>query len=392
MSTLESTSNPEEIELYNNQPSKELDDLYLNTLSSYIESKEATPSDPTPWEFEYLHNSKNGEFLIYAYKIKNWWTSETIKNQAVKKWLAKSKEWIQITDRHANQYDVNHRFSAWEKVYVRIPKQEKEDSDTDTMKCKWWEYFWIDISEKNENINLKMFTEWNRKKWDSENQDWRWVSFVYIRASDWTRTDIKLADHIDKISKYNKNETVINNNEKIAVWFYHRLNWLDSTEQAKHFIKLYNENKNKCWGNELIPMCDIENWSKKSWWMTKKKNESEKQNKSRIRTQILTRLTTVESQTWITPWIYINLDNYKKYIKWDDRFKKYETRIAAYDNDNRDNSFAESWEIDSSGISPSIYQSRQTWRVEGASNSSWFTDMDRTKDITKLFSENNKSK
>ena len=91
------------------------------------------------------------------------------------------------------------------------------------------------------------------------------------------------------------------------------------------------------------------------------------------------------------PIIYINLSNYKQYISWDSRFNKYEKRIAAYNNDNRDSSFAQSGSIDN-GIKPSIYQSRQTWRVNGTSNGYWHTDMNRTKNISKLFIENNKSK
>ena len=259
------------------------------------------------------------------------------------------------------------------------------------MKCKWSEYFWIDISDKNENINLTKFKQWNRKKRDSERMDWRWVSFVYIRASDWLKTDKKLTNHLNNIAEYNKDKDVINNKEKVAVWFYHRLNWYDPIKQADYFVELYTKNKNKSWGKDLIPMCDVENWWT-TWWMSNRKKETEKENKERVRNQILTRLEKVESETWIVPWIYINLSNYKKYISWYDKFKRYKTRVAAYDNIRRDNSFAESWTIDNSGLSPSVYQSRQTWKVDWASNSYWYTDMDRIKDIRKILSKNNKSK
>ena len=359
--------------------------------------KELSDLKPKIWKFDYIRDSD--EYKIYSYTINYWAIPATIRGLLMTKGLNLGNiTWILITDVKWNKYDETHIFKKWEKIYIKVPKKkvEKEDPEPEKkppedMKCKWWEYFWIDISHHNQNINLKEFKDRNRLKWDSEKQDRRWVSFVYIRASDWKKTDKKLTSHVNKIAEYNRDATIIKNKEKIAVWFYHRLNWSNSKEQANHFIKLYKENKDKCWWNNLIPMCDVENWWN-PWWMNKKNNETEIQNKSRIRSQILTRLTTVESKTWVIPWIYINLSNYKKYISWDPKFMKYETRIAAYDSNNRDNSFDAYWTIDNSGTTPTIYQSRQTWKVDGASNNDWYTDMDRTKDITKLFSKNNKSK
>lgn len=376
----------------------------LNDLPELTDiSKELADLQSIIWNFEHIRDSD--EYKIYSYTVNYIAAPASIRGIALAT-LKPANIWnvwsIKITDIYWNEYDETHIFNKWEKIYVKIPKEkppkenpESEKKPPEDMKCKWWEYFWIDISQHNQKIDLKEFKDRNRLKWDSERQDRRWVSFVYIRASDWKKTDKKLTDHVNKIAEYNKDKNVINNKEKIAVWFYHRLNWENSEEQADHFIKLYKENKNKCWWNDLIPMCDVENWWKNwKWWMDidKNKHETESQNKSRIQNQILTRLTRVESKTWVIPWIYIGLSNYRKYISWDKRFKKYETRIAAYNNNSRDNSFDSHWTIDNSGTTPTIYQSRNTWKVDGASNDAWYTDMDRTKDITKFFSKNNKSK
>ena len=372
-----------------------------SNLKSKKENSESK-KESNAWEFKYIRDSD--EYIIYSYITNSIALPYIIKKLAKSKLNLENAKWIKITDIKWNKYAETKVFKKWEKVFVKIPKKENPESEkeskkensesekesTEKMRCKWWEYFWIDISENN-TLSLTEFKEWNREKRDSKRQDWRWISFIYIRASDWTKTDTKLTTHLNGITKYNKDKIIINNNEKIAVWFYHRLNWKNSTTQADHFINLYKKNKNKSWGNDLIPMCDVENWSETWWWMDKRKKETENQNKSRVRNQILTRLKRVESKTWIKPWIYINLSNYKKYIQWDNRFNKYETRVAAYDNNTRDSSFAKSWSIDNSGIYPSIYQSKQTWRVKWIWNDNWYTDMNRTKNITKLFSKNNKS-
>ena len=374
-------------------------------------SKELSILKPQIPEFKYIRDSD--DYKIYSYTV-NFITLPTLIRALVivNNLNLGHIKWIKITDVKWNEYNETHIFKKWDKIYIKVPKEKSKKKDSECvnnnsesennnsepekksaekMKCKWWEYFWIDISEKNESINLTRFKKWNRTKRDSEKQNWRWISFVYIRASDWNKTDQKLTNHLNKIAEYNKDKLIIKNNEKIAVWFYHRLNWLDPEDQAKHFLNLHKNNKNKSGGKSLIPMCDVENWWT-TWWMSIRNGETESENKWRIRNHVLTRLKKVETETKIIPWIYINLSNYKKYISWDKRFNKYKKRIAAYDSSIRDSSFVKSWSIDNSGTSPTIYQSRQTWKVDWASNSSWYTDMDRIKDISKILSENNKSK
>lgn len=365
-----------------------------------------------PWEFIKLWDTKDKKFLKYLYTVKTWWTPEAIRKKAVEKWLAKSKKWIQITNKNATPYDENHKFSAWDEVYVRIPKNQKEDnkeSDTeiiDGMKCKWWEYFWIDISKFNEDIDLETFKKWNREKWDSEKTDTRWVSFVYIRASDWITKDKKIEKHVNKIKEYNNDQNIKDNNEKISVWFYHRMNAFNAKTQADSFLKIYNQYKDTAWWNNLVPMLDIEG--------ARIKNST----KEDVRIKALTWLQTVEKNTWIIPGIYVTRSLYRDYFLNDNRFNKYLTRIAAYPESDQitkreiwtaksidfKKGTVDIWQSSQQIIKPTMYQSSQEWTVEwayaiitenkGKKNEKKYhdTDMNHTKDITKLFSKNNKSK
>lgn len=126
----ELTSNPENNELYDNSLNKELIDTSLGVLKWYISSPKNKESRLTPWQFLSLWETKNQNYLKYLYKVETWWTPESIRNKAVSAWLAKSKEWIQITNAKAIPYGETHRFSAWDEIFVRIPKL-KEESNRD---------------------------------------------------------------------------------------------------------------------------------------------------------------------------------------------------------------------------------------------------------------------
>jgi hypothetical protein len=268
------------------------------------------------------------------------------------------------------------------------------------MKCKWGEYFWIDISKFNEDIDLDEFKKWNRAKWDSEKKDTRWVSFVYVRSWDWITEDPKVGKHINKIKEYNNDKNIKENHEQIAVWFYHRMNSYDGTKQANTFIKTYNKYKDTAGWNKLVPMLDLE-------WSRIKSTTKEK-----VREKALTRLRTVEKTTWVIPWIYVTVSLYRDYIWNDSRFNKYLTRIAAYPNSdnktwreiwtaNRIN--YKTWEVNiwNAKVKPTMYQSSQEWTVwwayvevtdgKGKYKKKYMdTDIDHTKDITKLLAKNNK--
>ena len=399
-------------------------------------------------QFLNKHESKDKNFMVYEYTVKSGWSPKHVRDQAVKQWFASSTDWIEVTNGNLKPYDESHKFKAWNKVYVRIPKlqnntessnstgktetnvwqtdvrkeqqnvqnswKESRTTDIETqnenieivdwMKCKWWEYFWIDISKFNEDINLEDFKNRNRKKWDSEEPDTRWVSFIYVRSWDWTTEDPKVENHIKKIKEYNNDETIKKNHEQISVWFYHRMNSYDAKNQANTFIKTYNKYKDVAGWNNLVPMLDLE-------WSRIKSTTKEK-----VREKALSWLKTVEEKTWIIPWIYITVSLYRDYISNDARFNKYLTRIAAYPGSNSKTGreiwtasridfkewTVDIWKDDPKIITPNMYQSSQEWSVDWAyvinkdgkgkhKKKYYDTDMDHTKDITKLFSKNNLS-
>ena len=225
-----------------------------------------------PWKFYYKRESSDKKYSVYSYTIRLRGTPIDIKRKAKEQLNLNSIDGVLVVNRWWHEYDSSAHFQQWDKIYIKVPKIESVNDKTESMKCKWWEYFWIDISKFNEEINLKKFKERNRKKWDSEKPDTRWVSFVYIRASDWVTPDNKVEKHVNKIREYNNDKTIIANHEKIAVWFYHRLNWWDAKENAKIFLNVYNKHKDTSNWHNLVPMLDLEwNWiknNKKTDWHT----------------------------------------------------------------------------------------------------------------------------
>ena len=357
------------------------------------------------WDFEYKRESDDG-YDVYSYVIKSWWRPNAVRARAAAEWLADKKDEILVTKRSWKPYEENHDFSAWDKVYVKVPKRTdgrvnwrteisqppstsrsdpERQQESIEMECKSWEYFWIDISHFN-NFNLGKFEKWNRESRDYEGKKdgeiQRWVSFVYIKSSDWVETDSKLMSHLDGVTKYNRDMVSKGQSaERVAVWFYHRMNWLDPKKQADYFINLYKANTGKSWWNDLVPMCDVENGWQKSWRLDRKNGESKEENKKRVSNSVLTWLKTVESWTWVVPWIYIGLNNYERFIKWDTRFDKYKDRlrISAYSK-HRKNRFTESWAIDRKKVfKPTVYQSSETWKVDWTWTSKWYTDLDHVK-------------
>ena len=360
-----------------------------------------------PWKFEYKNTSRDWKYEIYSLTIDSSTTNQwAISNKAKKELNLKNTRWLEITDSKWLKYGPNKTFKNWEKIYLRIPITIENDIQiVDGMKRKWWEYFWIDISKFNEDIDLNKFKKWNRKKRDSKKKDVRWVSFAYIRASDWVTEDIKVSNHVNKIKQYNNDPTIKNKHEQISVWFYHRINWWNTAQQnANTFINTYNKYKNTAGWHNLVPMLDLE-----GKWIKKSRIED-------VRTKALTWLKLVEKQTWIIPWIYVTTSIYRDYIFNDSRFNRYSTRIAAYPESNP-NTWREIWRAERINhrtwtvniwrsnqqfIKPTMYQSSQEWSVDWAYvktlDGRWRykktyhdTDMDHTKDITKLFSKNNRS-
>ena len=361
------------------------------------------------WKFEYKNISSDWKFEVYSYIVgQSTITQWEILTKAKKELnLRSNTRWLEITNSKWIQYKPREAFTVWEKIYLKIPVSiENNIQIIDGMKRKWWEYFWIDISHWNEEINLELFKNWNREKWNMRKSDTRWVSFVYIRATDWKIEDAKVKKHVNKLKEYNNDRTIKDNHEQIAVWFYHRMNSYDAKVQADTFLKTYKTYKDTAWWNNLVPMLDVE-WDRI-------KNSTKKD----VRNKALTWLQIVEENTWIVPGLYVTRSLYRDYFLNDNRFNKYLTRIAAYPESDKitkreiwtaksidfKKGTVDIWQSSQQIIKPTMYQSSQEWTVDwayaiiienkGKKNEKRYhdTDMDHTKDITKLFSKNNRSK
>ena len=383
---------------------------------------------PEIWKFKYENLSKDRNDYVFSYvvwsKIKGYWT---ILNELWKELKLKFINWIRITD--SKWKDIRGPFKN-EKIYIKIPKYciETNTIIIDNMKCKWWEYFWIDVSRYNSEINLTSFEERNKGKWESTEKDKRWVSFIYIRAGDGISSDVawdkeSIKRRTDFIKKHNDDITVKNNNEQIASWFYWTLtNKKDAITQADDFLKIYNNFKDIPWWNKLVPMIDLETARftevKRSHKNKKGKTViDERYTPQQFKENALKWLQYIEQKTWVVPGIYVWADPYGRYIKWDKRFNKYLTRLTAYPDSRTGREIGtarrinlEEWSVKvwpsskTIDIKPDMYQSSQEWSVawtsakvtenRGKKNEKTYhdTDMDHTKDITKLFSKNNKSK
>ena len=69
---------------------------------------------------EFKNISRDWKYKVYLYTIEKHWTPSVIKYQTVKKWMAKSKDQIKITNKDWIEYKDSLKFSAWDKVYVKI--------------------------------------------------------------------------------------------------------------------------------------------------------------------------------------------------------------------------------------------------------------------------------
>lgn len=226
-------------------------------------------------------------------------------------WIYYVTHWIK-TDR----WNLSNLFN-WEN------KDKENSSSNEKFKCKWWEYLWIDISSHNDSIDLNSFKNRNRAQRNSIDNQKRWISLMYIRASDNIASDKKVNEHVNNICNYNGQ---VEESEKIAIWFYHRLSWSDWKAQADKFIETYKNQSKKLWNKKLIPMVDVEDWGTNGWvTQALKSNDKEK-----VRNNTLNWIKYVEKKLGITPWIYTS-DSINKTLFWNDsRFNRYKKRIARY--------------------------------------------------------------
>ncbi len=274
-------------------------------------------------------------------------------------------------------------------------KSENLPENVENMKCKWWEYFWIDISHHNKRLDLDKLLLTNRVKWDSKKPDIRGMSFVYMRSADGMTKDRLCKQHTNVIRKYNRNKDVIAKNEKIAVWYYHRINLAWTWEQQwKLFLELYNKDKWITGWNTLIPMLVFE-WK----WLKMIKREDAK-------LKALNWLNTVEKWTGIKPWLYITPYIYQTYFAWDQRFKDYPLWIATYPPMKNGKEIwpspriqfktgavnvSNSLKNQPKRVYPACYQSSQQWKIPWTGNWDWYTDIDHSKNMNYILSEKNKS-
>ena len=262
----------------------------------------------------------------------NEWDSEsesTSKEEPEKKSFWESWRWkfFKWTGIWTWAYYIAHwvKTGEWSlsNLFSRKNKEKDNSTSNEKFKCKWWEYLWIDISSHNGSIDLNSFMNWNRVQRDSADTQKRWISLMYIRASDNITSDNRVSEHVNNICNYNGQ---VGENEKIAVWFYHRLSWGDWKAQADKFIETYNKQSWKLWWKKLIPMVDVEDWGS-GGWVTQARNSN---NKEKVRSNTLNWINYVEKNLGITPWIYAS-DSVNKAFFWDDsRFNKYKKRIARY--------------------------------------------------------------
>ena len=127
MSNFESKN--EKISLSEESNETGIDLLYLQNQIQLNQLKKDIAEFGEIWKFVSLWVSNDGNYDKYSYTVSSdLATPSRIRALAIIKRLASLKdiEWIQITDKNAKEYDDNHQFSSWDKVYVRIPRKNKQ--------------------------------------------------------------------------------------------------------------------------------------------------------------------------------------------------------------------------------------------------------------------------
>jgi hypothetical protein len=236
------------------------DDLSKLSLSALkdniIQSHEKNTSKP--WEFLNWHESKDKKYMVYEYTIKSWWTPNAVRAQAVAKWIAKKKEWIQITNGKAIEYPENEKFLAWTKVYVRIlksnfvstngntnkPNQSNESSETTNVMPKWLKLegttYVYEVqdwdSESKIKIKLQKYAPLSYVK--NESNGISWFNFTSIpdkKLLPWLKLVVpkKRSERIKTISDFRKmQESALSSMESDSTYW----------TKIKELIKKYSKN------------------------------------------------------------------------------------------------------------------------------------------------------
>lgn len=184
--------------------------------------------------------------------------------------------------------------------------------------------FWIDVSEYNWS-DVEEFIQRSEIRFNSEKEDVRWPSFVYIRWKKEKEIDSKAETHLKTAQKFKNNMQ----NKDFYVWTYayfdKSIEWMSDKwieKQVDVFIKVFNTINNKednLW--DLTPMLDFE-----FRWRYPTDNTKKEQYKKAV----LKWLQKFEEKTWVKPGIYTWAALYKDYFLEDERFASYPNWIADY--------------------------------------------------------------
>ncbi len=223
----------------------------LSTLKSEIDK---------PWQVKYLKESKDKKYNIYGYKLVQWGTKWWIKNQYIKQIWTRI-EWTKFTDANGNEIKKD-KFIAWEIVFLRVPKKEKNESQKTP-----WKFEYVRNTKDKDNRNWKVyrytFSEWGTLWWVSNKRDAKmWISLAEVqpykfcdanwnelkkkRFNKWETVYIKIAnaDIIDPTPEMSKEEIMkISDNDLIELNNYYHNNRYKIWHKDKlwHFIKLNNK-------------------------------------------------------------------------------------------------------------------------------------------------------
>lgn len=188
-----------------------------------------------PWKIQYVWESNDKKYKIYAYKAPLLWNKRWIKDKYIKQ-IWPRVEWTQITDVNWNEIKKN-TFKAWEIVYLRVPKEyidptpemkleeimnlKDEEVIKIVEKCELYREHEFKYSDKNwlytiingKKIYLCDNSHLPKRNWTyirfNFQRTWilslftkEWNKYRWINWQEWTRAEER---HIDRWTREYKN-------------------------------------------------------------------------------------------------------------------------------------------------------------------------------------------
>lgn len=179
-------------------------------------------------ELEYKNLSKDWKYEVYSYTTT--WTRGEIPNYIRMKTQIqlqlKSIKWIKITDRNWKEYPEFFKIETWKKVFVKVPKNEKEvwnDRETQTNSKDHRDnpdYF--DSTKKVETDNTY------KNKWIILKRD-VWMSFYVMNTKDIQYTTVK-GKNGKTVRRASRNATI--NHLRKKLWALKEFSYLNNSEYA----------------------------------------------------------------------------------------------------------------------------------------------------------------